>query len=156
MIESEFTNEEIQKVEEGLSKMENSARRAFVELFPHLDYDKDFSENTNFSAIEYLLENVEKAIDESGYERYGALHQLMVWTVEGLYLSPIQYEVLIRTDEDFRKDAFELLRSLDKDTNDEFLRWMENRGFSNEEIQNPDFQADAIGSFFSEKMFRSR
>lgn len=243
MFEIEIDEKSLRKIEEGLSKMENSARRAFAELFPNLDYDNDFSENINFSDIEQLFEIVERAVDEEGYERYGALHQLMEWTLEGLYLSPAQHEEFIKRRnkfmlepktasdfprkavvrfskmkksarkafkkifpnldydkdflqnknisdieqmfeivekavkkrrnehysdlyelldwtlealiaEDFRQDSFKIVRSLDKENKEEFLKWMERQGFSHEDIQNPEIQAEAIWSFFSETLFK--
>ena len=239
----EINEKSLRMVEEGLSKMESSARKAFAELFPKLDYDNDFSENINFSDIEQLFEIVEKAHDEKGYERYGSLRQLMLWTLQGLYLSPAQayefakkrnkfmierknegdlpkkavellnrleefakpafkkifpnldynkdfqqnkniddIEEMYKTieklivennykdycplhdllgwrldaliDEEYRKDAIELVKSLDKKTKIKFLRWMLRRGYSREEAENLEIQAEVIGKYFSEMMFK--
>lgn len=146
MIEFEITNEEIneeiQKVVEWLYRMEEAAVPVFNELFPNLDYVKDFVQNDNISDIEFLFDVVKNAAREKGYEKYDALYTLIV----------LNFAVL--ADEDFRKDTFEIFRSLDKDKYEEFLRWVEKQGLSNEEIQNHGFQADAIWSFFSDTMFR--
>ena len=142
MIEFEITNEEIQKVEDWLYRMQEAAEPMFNELFPNLDYMKDFLQNENITDIEFLFDVVEKASREKGHEKYDALYKLIT----------LKFEML--ADEEFRKHIPEILRSLDKDRNEEFLRWMEKQGFSKEEIQNPGFQADAIWSFFSDTMFR--
>lgn len=138
----EITDEEIQIAKEWLYQMEEAAEPMFNELFPNLDYVKDFLQNENVADIEFLFNVVEKAAREKGYEKYDALYKLI----------SLNFEVLI--DEEFRKNTFEILRGLDKDKKEEFLRWMEDQGVPNEKIQNPDFLAGAVWSFFSDTMFR--
>lgn len=142
MIKFEITDEMLQNAEERLVRMSETAEPIFNELFPNLDFVNDFWQNENINDIEFLLSVVENAMQEKGYEKYGTLHKLLDWTFEEL-----AYEEL-------RKDAFEIVRSLDKGKKEEFFRWMKRQGFPNEAVQNPAFQAEVIWSFFSETMFR--
>lgn len=85
----EITNEMLEKAEECLYNMERSAKSMFDELFPNLDFEKDFLDNERFIDIEYLFEIVERAVDEKGYEDYDALYNLLEWAYEGLTASDI-------------------------------------------------------------------
>lgn len=108
MIEFEITNEMRRNAEERLYQMVETAEPIFNELFPDLDYVDDFWQNENITEIKFLLDVVEKVVREKGYENYGVLYKVLKWDFEWL------------ADEEFRKDTFEILRSLDEEEKENF------------------------------------
>lgn len=135
----EITNEILEKAEESLYNMERSAKSMFDELFPNLDYEKDFLDNHQLSDIEYLFESVEKAVDERGYKHYRDLYKLLEWTYEGLM------------HEHFREGYIETIRNFDEKEVAEFISWLQERGASYEEAQDPEHQIESLSCFLNER-----
>lgn len=139
MIEIEISNEMLEKAEERLYKMERSAKVAFEELFPNLDFEEDFLQNQDTVDIHYLLDTVEKAVDERGYEHYGALYKLLEWTLEG------------RVHKLFRERDIETIRNFDEREIEEFITWLQESGLSYEQAQNSEIQIEMLGCFLNER-----
>ena len=131
----EITNDILERAEERLYKMEESAKTAFDELFPNLDFEKDFMQNENFADINFLCDTVEKVEDWREHENYGALHKLLVWTIEGMG-SRLMRECQIET-----------IRNFDENEIDEFISWLQEEGLSYEEAQDPEIQIESLGAF---------
>jgi len=140
MIEFEISNELLRNAEERVYRMEETAKSMFDELFPNLDYEKDFLQNENFIDIQYMYEIVDTAVAERGYERYGVLHKLIDWTLDGLLADGI------------RERNFENIRNLDEKGIEEFLTWMQKHGVPYEDAQDPECQVEMISSFQHEQL----
>ena len=135
----EITNEMIERAEERLYNMEESAKTAFDELFPNLDYEKDFLQNENFTDIQYLFEIVDKATDERKDEHYVALYKLLEWTFEGL------------AHKLYREEQQETIRNFDEKEIEEFISWLQEEGLSYEDAQNPEYQIEMVDYFLRYK-----
>ena len=131
----EITNDMIERAEERLYNMEDSAKRAFDELFPNLDFEKDFMQNENFTDIQYLFDIVDRAVDEKGFEHYGALYKLLDWTLEGM-----AHRII-------REHCIETIRNFDEKEIEEFISWLQEEGLSYEDAQDPEYQIELLGAF---------
>lgn len=139
MVKVEITNEILEEVAESLYNMEISAKSIFDELFPNLDFEKDFLDNERFIDIEYLFESVETVVDERGYEHYGALYNLLEWTLEGLL-----YEL-------FSEGHIVTIRNFNENEVAEFISWLQENGASYEEAQDPEHQIENLDCFLNER-----
>jgi len=139
MVGIEITNEMIERAEERLYNMEESAKTAFDELFPNLDFEKDFMQNENFADINFLCDTVEKVKDWREHENFGALHKLLVWTIEGMG-SRLMRECQIET-----------IRNFDENEIEEFISWLQEEGLSYEDAQNPEYQIEMVDYFLRYK-----
>lgn len=139
MIEFEITNEMLEKAEERMYNMERSAKSVFDELFPNLDFEKDFLDNHCFSDIKYLFETVEKVEDGGDDPNFVALYKLLRWTLEG------QMHELIR------EHNIETIMNFDEREIEEFLTWLQEDGLTYEEAHNAEIQMEMLSCFLNEK-----
>lgn len=139
MIEFEITNEMLERAEERMYNMERSAKSVFDELFPNLDFEKDFLDNHCFSDIKYLFETVDKVEDGRDDPSFVALYKLLLWTLEG------------QMDELIREHNIETIMNFDEEAIEEFITWLEESGLTYEEVHNAEIQIESLSSFLNMK-----
>lgn len=127
------------RAEERVYSMEEAAKPVFEEIFPNLDFEKDFLQNDNFEDIEFMFETVDKVPEERHDHGYIALYKLLEWTYEGL------------AHELHRQQTFEIISDLSEEEKDVFINWMLSNGFSDEEANNPEIQVEVFWGFQLDK-----
>lgn len=139
MEEISITEDMRRRAAERLNDMEEAAKPVFEEIFPNLDFEKDFLQNDNFEDIAFMFETVDRVPEERHDHGYIALYKLLEWTYEGL------------AHELHRQETFEIISDLSEEEKNAFIRWMLSNGFSDEEANDPEIQVEVFWGFQMDK-----